>query len=259
MTKVRLWPIGALALLAGLALAANSLAATTGEDAPADRYFGQQKMSPLSVRQRVDALGRAYAHRWIADGDLLHDATIAGTSLNAWRAAFPRDTWLAPTTFHLAELFADVQSSYARSKAVAVMQEVAKFYGATRYGHLARVRLAAGFPPLHAESAVMPTPGLVRERRAGSLRLRGRLRCAGARARVTGSVPLRLPRRLTGPRIAFAGARRLGETRRLTRRTRNGSPSAGTDGSASATRSPARNRRRRRLRAPAPAPAARAP
>jgi len=159
MTKVRLWPIGALALLAGLALAANSLAATTGEDAPADRYFGQQKMSPLSVRQRVDALGRAYAHRWIADGDLLHDATIAGTSLNAWRAAFPRDTWLAPTTFHLAELFADVQTSYARSKAVAVMQEVAKFYGATRYGHLARVRLAAGFPPLHAESAVMPTPG----------------------------------------------------------------------------------------------------
>ncbi len=126
--------------------------------APADEYFGAQKMSALGIRMRVDALGRRYHARTISDDDLLHDAAIAEASLRAWAQRFPRDPWLAPTAFHLEQLDQTVQSPAARAQATGLLRYIAQNYGKTKYGHLSRVRLAQGFPPLHGETVVTATP-----------------------------------------------------------------------------------------------------
>ncbi len=140
-------------------LAYHALDAKTVVDrdaAPADEYFGPQKMSALGIRMRVDALGREYHARTIADGDLLHDAAIAEGALQAWNRRYPRDSWLAPTAFHLEQLYAEVQTPEARARATSLLHFIAATFGATQYGHLSRLRLGQGFPALHAESPVVP-------------------------------------------------------------------------------------------------------
>ena len=127
--------------------------------APADEYFGPQKMSALGIRERIDVLGRRYHARTATDGDLVHDAEIAQASLAVWSARYPHDPWLAPTTFHLEQLYAAIQSPEARAHATTLLHTLAGTYGATNYGHVSRLRLAQGWPALHAESAVVsPAP-----------------------------------------------------------------------------------------------------
>ncbi len=133
-------------------------AAVDTSAAPADEYFGAQKMSAIGIRMRIDKLGRRYHARTISDADLLHDAAIAEAALRAWGDKYPRDPWLAPTAFHLEQLDQTVQSTAARAQATDLLRYIAHDFAKTKYGHLSRLRLAQGFPPLHAESIVVATP-----------------------------------------------------------------------------------------------------
>lgn len=126
--------------------------------APADEYFGPQKMSAIGIRMQVDKLGRRYHARTISDSDLLHDAKIDESALLAWAKKYPKDPWLAPTAFHLEQLDQTVQSSTARAQATNLLHYIANTFGKTKYGHLSRLRLAQGFAPLHSESVVVATP-----------------------------------------------------------------------------------------------------
>jgi hypothetical protein len=126
--------------------------------APADEYFGPLKLSPLSVRTSIDKLGRAYQARTKSDHDILHQAADLETALRLWRHQYPRDPWLAPTAYHLAQLYAEVQTPEARKHATAMLKYVDAYFGSSRYGHDARLRLAQGFPALEAESPVQPSP-----------------------------------------------------------------------------------------------------
>lgn len=128
------------------------------ELAPADQYFGPLKMSAIAIRTRIDALGRRYLARTESDADLLHDAANIEVSMNAWRERYPNDTWLAPTAFHLGELYQEIQTPVARARARATFRFVGETYAKTPQGHLARLRLVQGFPPLHDESPVVATP-----------------------------------------------------------------------------------------------------
>lgn len=115
-------------------------------------------MSALSIRMRIDALGRRYHARTIADADLVHDASLADAALHAWHDRYPRDPWLAPTAFHLEQLYQVVQSPDARADATAELHYIAANFGNTRYAHMSRLRLAQGFPSLVTESAISATP-----------------------------------------------------------------------------------------------------
>lgn len=126
--------------------------------APADEYFGPLKVSAISVRVTIDKLGRAYHARTQSDRDILHEAVDAENALRLWRHAYPHDPWLPSAAYHLAQLYAEVQTPEARKHATAMLRYVAFYFGPTPYGHDARVRLAAGFPPLHAESPLRPSP-----------------------------------------------------------------------------------------------------
>jgi hypothetical protein len=145
-------------LIITLAIATAAGTAPKSPDAPADESFGPFKYSPISVRTKIDALARSYRQRWQDDASILHDAEMIETSFRAWAQKYPNDRWLAPTAYHLAQLYQVVQSAEARSHARALFQLVATAYPRTREGHNARLRLRQGFPALQPESPVSPTP-----------------------------------------------------------------------------------------------------
>ena len=144
--------------LALAAAAATMRAVASSADAPADEYFGPFKYSAISIRTRISALGRSYRERWLDDDSIVHDADMVQSAYQAWAQKYPHDRWLAPTAYHLAQLYGAVQSARARSRARALYEYVAKTFPATAEGHAARLRLRQGFPGLHAESPVSPTP-----------------------------------------------------------------------------------------------------
>jgi hypothetical protein len=126
--------------------------------APADTYFGAFGMSPLSIRTMIGLLGRQYHYRTISDRDLLRKALVTEDALRKWRAQYPADPWLAPTFFHLEQLYQAVQTEEARKHATAILNDVVRNYPDTKEGHLSRARLAAGFPPLARESPLAASP-----------------------------------------------------------------------------------------------------
>jgi hypothetical protein len=140
---------------------AAGAAPKTNVNAPVDEYFGPLKMSSLRIRLRVDQLGARYHQRTESDDDLVHDAGDVRVSLEDWLRQYPRDSWGPPTVYHLAQLYAEIQTPQARALAKSVFTEVATRFPKTSYGHLARVRLAQGFPPLRAESPVVASPAPV--------------------------------------------------------------------------------------------------
>jgi hypothetical protein len=149
--------LGFLAALTLIPFAAFAKAAIDKSAAPLDEYFGAQKMSALGIRMRIDDLGRRYHAHMLGDADALHDALITENSYRAWAGRYPRDRWLAPTAFHLEQLYAELQLPEARSHAMSMLHFVAGTFGATKYGHLSRLRLAQGFPALGPLSVVSPS------------------------------------------------------------------------------------------------------
>jgi hypothetical protein len=158
-------------VMLGLALVAATLGATKAApkpaspppaaksaDAPADEYFGPFKYSAISVRMKINALGRSYHERWSDDASIVHDALLVESSYRAWAQKYPRDRWMAPTAYHLAQLYQDVQTQDARNHARAMYEYLAKTFPKSKEAHLARLRLQQGFPALHPESPVSPTP-----------------------------------------------------------------------------------------------------
>ncbi|HEY0383845.1 MAG TPA: hypothetical protein VGC72_16760 [Candidatus Elarobacter sp.] len=127
-------------------------------NAPADEYFGPFKYSAISVRTKINALGRSYRERWSDDASIVHDALLVESSFRAWADKYPNDRWMAPTAYHLAQLYQNVQTQDARTHARAMYEFVAKNYPKSKEAHFARLRLSQGFPPLHDESPVSPTP-----------------------------------------------------------------------------------------------------
>ncbi|MBD5654812.1 MAG: hypothetical protein IAI50_06475 [Candidatus Eremiobacteraeota bacterium] len=125
--------------------------------APADEYFGPLRISAIGIRMRIDVLGRRYTARTENDGDLVHDAGDVETALKIWNERYPRDTWAAPTAYHLAQLYQEIQTTDARARARAALTYVASTYPDSKFAHFARLRLAQGVPALHDESPVMPT------------------------------------------------------------------------------------------------------
>ena len=147
-----------LALALAASATATTAAAVNSADAPADESFGPFKYTAISTRTKIDALGRSYSARWADDASLVHDAGLVESSFRVWAQRYPKDRWLAPTAFHLAQLYQEIQTPDAQARAAAMFQYVAKTFPSTKEGHLARLRLAQGPALLHAESAVSPTP-----------------------------------------------------------------------------------------------------
>ncbi len=143
------------AAVVGIRSAASSSAFS--DSAPADEYFGPFGMSPLSIRLTIDRLADGYVKRYKSDPDIIHEAVDIENALYLWRYKYPNDPWLAPTAFHLEQLYQAVQTPEAHYRATALLHYIAANFPASKYAHLARVRLAAGFPALHDEPPLVPS------------------------------------------------------------------------------------------------------
>lgn len=151
-----------LACAAGTKPAAAPTATThvpVSSQAPADEYFGRLHMSAIGIRMRIDVLGRRYSARSESDDDLIHDAGDVASALRIWNQRYPSDVWAAPTAYHLAQLYEELQTTQARALARSAFGYVSSAYPKSKFGHFARLRLAQSFPPLHDESPVVATPG----------------------------------------------------------------------------------------------------
>jgi hypothetical protein len=133
-------------------------AVASPDDAAADQSFGPFKYSPISVRTKITALGRSYRERWADDASIVHDAGLVESSFRVWAQKYPKDRWLAPTAYHLAQLYQELQADDARAHARAMYEFLVKNYPSSKEAHFARLRLQQGFPAVHAESPVSPTP-----------------------------------------------------------------------------------------------------
>jgi len=148
--------VGAASALPQASPGPHASATPRPSKAPADEYFGQLKMSILGLRHRIDTLGKRYDDRTITDDDLIHDARLIEDGIDRWRTSYPRDPWLPLTSFHLAELYMKAQTGTARARAKAMFAYTAHYFPASHQGHLSRVRLAQGFPPLRPEAPPSP-------------------------------------------------------------------------------------------------------
>jgi hypothetical protein len=126
--------------------------------APADQYFGRSKMSIVGMHTAIVKLSARYHAREISDSDVIHDAKIVETALHRWHDTYPKDSGAIVTAFELEQLYQTVQSTNARSHAIAVLKFIEKAAPTSRQAHLSRLRLAQGFPPLVAETATHATP-----------------------------------------------------------------------------------------------------
>lgn len=153
--KVTCWN-GMRALFALIALAATVAASSVRREAPADEYFGPLKMSALQIRNSIGKLGRAYHERSKSDDDILHDAQLDEDAFRLWATKYPADRWLAPTAFHLEQLYQAIQSGDARRRAGVMLAYIVDHFPTTKEATLSRIRLHQGFPALHAESPLHP-------------------------------------------------------------------------------------------------------
>jgi hypothetical protein len=82
--------------------------------APADRYFGQLKMSILGVRNSLNDLSaRVAAHP--QDAVAVYEKTLlVDDSLRDWATQFPNDTWIPRFAHALAELYGKIDTEEAR-------------------------------------------------------------------------------------------------------------------------------------------------
>ncbi len=130
------------------ALIAMLLASTQAAsvDAPADRYFGELKMSALRIRYEIMQLRPRYETHKLLPEDTLHLAALDEDAFYAWAGSYPRDTWLASTGYLLAQLYEELPGPDARNRAVRALTYVNAHFPKTTYGKEAAAALHRGVP-----------------------------------------------------------------------------------------------------------------
>jgi len=101
--------VGVVAFSAFLFVAASlpASADTHSATAPADEYFGPQKISVLGVRTMLDRATTRLDYGVGNDDATVHSVELAETTMHAWQTRYPNDYWLP-------RMYAKLQTIYAR-------------------------------------------------------------------------------------------------------------------------------------------------
>ena len=73
--------------------------------APADEYFGRQKMSILEIGNRLRDVTARAGYQGRSAGDLLHTASMAEDAMRDWQRKYPGDPWLRKDRQVLAHIY----------------------------------------------------------------------------------------------------------------------------------------------------------
>ena len=134
------WLLAALCALltsaaAGTVLSRSPTPSATGAAtlAPADEYFGHEKLSVLVIRHEALALKDALHHQRRQPDQIAHDADGVFDAFMDWTKRFPRDPWQARTGWEIATLYEELPGTGARDRAVSLLQFIRDHYGGTSF------------------------------------------------------------------------------------------------------------------------------
>ncbi|HET9097601.1 MAG TPA: hypothetical protein VFN37_13150 [Candidatus Baltobacteraceae bacterium] len=161
MTRTSLVFAVTLATLAAFSLSSSNGIALSGPVslsnlAPADEYFGRQKLSPISIRHMVYSLKDELYHARRRSDAIEHDAGIVDDALQDWSSRFPRDSWLPSTFWNLAQLYASLPGVDARTRALGILQQLRDRFPETPYAAGAAREMPASL--VRAVDAVSGSP-----------------------------------------------------------------------------------------------------
>ncbi len=77
--------------------------------APADEYFGRQKMSILEVGNRLRDMNRRLHYTPVNAQDIVHTASMTEDAMHDWQRKYPGDPWLRKDRAALSRIYASVR------------------------------------------------------------------------------------------------------------------------------------------------------
>jgi|GEM_PF-1098407 len=112
--------------------------------APADEYFGRQKLSPIGIRHMIFSLKDDLHHAREHPDSIQHSAELLEDALRDWFTRFPQDPWLPAAAWNLATLYEELPGTDAQSRAVAELHFIHDSFTGTQYALLAARDLTRG-------------------------------------------------------------------------------------------------------------------
>lgn len=112
--------------------------------APADEYFGRQKISVIAIRHQIFSLKDDLHHGRKRPDYIEHGADTLDEAFTDWARRFPRDAWLPRTGWELATLYEELPGGDARARAVSLLGFVKSHYGGSVFAQDSAKDLARG-------------------------------------------------------------------------------------------------------------------
>ena len=112
--------------------------------APADEYFGRQKLSPLGIRHEIFTLKDDLHHARQQPGAIQQKANLVEDAVDDWVTRFPQDTWLPSAAWQLGTLFEELPGQEAHEHAIVVLELVKERFPQTAFAQDAQHDLARG-------------------------------------------------------------------------------------------------------------------
>jgi TolA-binding protein len=153
-----------LAALAGPALASTTAAAPAPAPkaavAPADEYFGRQKLSTLGIDNMIHDTDARESFDPELAARLYGPLMAAEDALEDWAKKYPHDTWIPKRAYLLSHLFWRMHSADADAAADRCRNLLFKSFPTNKYATLAHHETAATFAPPQTsmQTAASPSP-----------------------------------------------------------------------------------------------------
>lgn len=148
-------PVSALCCIAALVVAMSGAAgAQTKKVAPADEYFGRQKLSILGIGNMIKDM------RLRIEADMSKSGTIYGTladvenALHDWESKYPRDSWVAKNLELLEAVYFEVPDDHAHQIGMRIEAWLVHDYPHSTYASTGRTVMLA------AHSVTAPVGGV---------------------------------------------------------------------------------------------------
>jgi hypothetical protein len=141
-------PISVLACIAVMLVAVlgSSVSAATSKVAPADEYFGRQKLSILGIGNMIKDM------RLRVEADMTRSGSIYGALANVedamhdWETKYPADTWVPKDLELLEAVYFEVPEQRARDNGTRIEVWLVRDYPQSQYAVTGRAVMASAHP-----------------------------------------------------------------------------------------------------------------
>ena len=112
--------------------------------APADEYFGHQKLSVVRIHHQVFALKTELQYRHRHPDAIENEADSIADAYFDWASRYPNDRWLPRVAWELATLYEELPGLAAQAQAYTFLALISQRYAQTIVGRSAAVDLTRG-------------------------------------------------------------------------------------------------------------------